>query len=591
MSILKSILLKTGAILVVCLTLAALSAIFITSKNATAQIELDSLKSLNQLCIQIDFMMDEVKQSTKSILSDEAVQDYLFSENADIEKALYQMKSYKLQRDYIHSVAAVSMDGKVLWDEIEAEPQYFEVYMNESWYQDVIDWEKPVYTVEHPIFNRTGFSVANVISYVQPVYSMNNTTMAGGKVIVNIKSDHFWNAVESSSMVFDEIMLLNGNGQEMVHVWNQEKVLEAEMSQNLAEGINPSDGDDTILCQNLASGYGRLLVRYPVRSMTSRLGYQNVQYILFVIVALLIAGIGIIIPSAINIIRPLKVLLNKMETIASGNYTDQDVENLPVLQDVSTIKDEVILLDNQFNIMMHALDAQVKRNMEASKTMQKLQLELLVSQINPHFLYNTLNTVIFLSRRYHVEDIENITESLISLLQDTLQTEGDMYFSLLGKEMHMIDCYANIQSYRYASNFKLEWNIPEPLKEARIPRLLLQPLVENALFHGIQPKGEPGTILIEAYQEDQYLVITVVDDGVGMEESRLKQIGLQENQEHSVGSFIRNPIGIRNIYKRLETLYGKTAEIHFESVVSQGTTVTIILPLEWGKRDSGQNNI
>lgn len=581
MSIYKSILLKIGAILVVCLLLVALINLILTYSNIYSQIEKDSISKLNQVRLQLEYKIDEINQCTKAIVSDPIVQKYIFSKNQVSDReVIAKLKDYKVQRDYIHSIALISSYGKALWEETETEPEYFSVYLKENWYRKIENNISPVFSIEHRIMTRTGFYISDVNSYIMQFYNMEGNVNDKGTIVVNVKAEHFNNTLDTMGSDFDELAMVNNQGQITNYVL-RDKSSQFDSGTLLKEEGLQKTGKNAIIVLNLEKNNGKIIARYPIEKVVQNVTFENSQFLLITILILLLCGIGVMIPAIMRIVKPLKELLNKMELVTNSNFTHKEVTELSIETEMQTSENEIILLENQFNIMVRELNNKMNQIKESTQKMKELEIGVLVSQINPHFLYNTLDTIIYLSQKYTAEDIEKITRNLISILQNTIHIVNDnLLFTTLEDEVKMVKCYAGIQEYRYKNIFKIEWNIPEELLDIKIPRLVLQPLVENALFHGIQPKGEPGTISISAFLEKEHLIIAVKDDGVGMNEEQLNKLQEYKKPAEKIHPEGYHSIGIRNIYERLKAIYGTGAELYFESSVSVGTLATLILPCQ-----------
>lgn len=236
--------------------------------------------------------------------------------------------------------------------------------------------------------------------------------------------------------------------------------------------------------------------------------------------------------------------------------------------------DEIELLGAGFNRMTEDIKAYIHQSVEDEKIKHKLQNDLLLSQINPHFIYNTLNTVIYLAQGN--QDIITITESFIHILQDAVKEGREGYYSTVREEIESLKHYLIIQSYRYPNRFVVNWEVKEETLEGWIPRMILQPLLENALFHGIIPMETPGTITIRIALQQDLLSISIADDGIGMDESKVELLA-KGRQLHDSFSRMR-PIGLSNVRELIRNLYGPLSRFDIESGINQGTRIALLLP-------------
>lgn len=226
------------------------------------------------------------------------------------------------------------------------------------------------------------------------------------------------------------------------------------------------------------------------------------------------------------------------------------------------------------------------QNKEAELKKAVAELDMLQSQINPHFLYNTLDSISMMAYIHKDYETRNMVVALGKLLRLGI-FNGDKIIPLK-EELTHAKSYITIQKMRYPDLFDISFDIPPELIECRIPKLILQPLIENSLHHGIENKRSKGHIVITAAQNKNTLVLDIIDDGAGMTQERLSQITEQLNS--NVEMF--NPgssIGILNVHSRIR-LYFKEDDnygIKILSSSSQGTHIRITLPLLFG---SDENN-
>jgi len=200
----------------------------------------------------------------------------------------------------------------------------------------------------------------------------------------------------------------------------------------------------------------------------------------------------------------------------------------------------------------------------------RIEMDLLQSQVNPHFLYNTLNSVHWMAVVQKNTGIEKMVKSLVSLLKNISKGVSDKI--TLEEELALLDDYVNIQSIRYMGAFEYVCRVPEELRQYKVIKFTLQPLVENAIFHGVVPKGEFGTITVDAFEEEDFLVLTIEDDGVGMTPEELAAL-LRPRERPDKSSM--TGIGVDNVHRRLKLCYGKGAGLRAESVPGRYTKVYV----------------
>ena len=225
------------------------------------------------------------------------------------------------------------------------------------------------------------------------------------------------------------------------------------------------------------------------------------------------------------------------------------------------------------NEMSGSLQQQMQRIVEEEEEKKGIQMDLLWAQINPHFIYNTLNSISYLCALGRTEQALTVISAFSKILQNNLKQ--DRLFCTLAEEKTMLEDYLRIQSIRYPNRFEVAYDIEEAAQECVIPRMIIQPLVENSLFHGILPNETTGHIRIAAHLKDESIVLRASDDGVGMSPMELEQVMM--GQESRAASRMHN-IGIANIRQRLQLLYGEQQQLTITTAPMQGMTIEMIIP-------------
>ncbi len=255
-----------------------------------------------------------------------------------------------------------------------------------------------------------------------------------------------------------------------------------------------------------------------------------------------------------------------MKRIADGDFsrdpsTEWEHELGDIGKNINDLSENVLSLMNQ--------------RIEDERQKRDYEYRMLQSQINPHFLYNTLNSIKWMATIQNATGIAEMTTSLSRLLKDI--SKGATNLVPISHEISLIKDYFTIQQYRYGGTITLDLTIDEPdLTESQILKFTLQPIVENAIFHGIEPKGTAGTISIHIYRNtDSDVCIDITDDGIGMDEETISH--LFDNDSSAGSSFFRE-IGISNVHKRLQYEFGPSYGLHATSTPGEFTTISILLP-------------
>ena len=227
---------------------------------------------------------------------------------------------------------------------------------------------------------------------------------------------------------------------------------------------------------------------------------------------------------------------------------------------------EVTELENEYNRLIDRIKALTENISKEEETRRQFELKMLQSQINPHFLYNTLDTILWLAELNENESVIKVTSALGRLLRLSLSTELD--FVTLKEEIEHVKNYLEIQKFRYEDMLMYEIGDAGKLENATVPKLIIQPIVENAIYHGLRPKGG-GKIRISFEKSNKDIIIIVTDNGKGFDTEKSK------NEKNSQAKVRLGGIGLKNVDHRIELLCGQGYGINITSVPDKGTEVRI----------------
>ena len=196
---------------------------------------------------------------------------------------------------------------------------------------------------------------------------------------------------------------------------------------------------------------------------------------------------------------------------------------------------------------------------------------ILEAQINPHFIYNTLNAIRWMATMQHADQIANAVKALINLLKSSIRI-GETFISI-EDEVKQIEEYISLQQLRYYDSFKVLYDIEEEVKKYKTIKFVLQPIIENAIFHGLNPEEQRGSIVISIKKIADVIQYCVSDNGKGMNENTVNRL-----LDKSIYSAEFNGIGLNNVNERIRTYFGKQYGIEIKSALGCGTTVGITIP-------------
>lgn len=264
--------------------------------------------------------------------------------------------------------------------------------------------------------------------------------------------------------------------------------------------------------------------------------------------------------------EPVMAIKGKMEQVADGNMQVQ----------LSYHKDnEFGEMATAFNYMVNKMTESMNAVKEEEKKKRLAEQEFLRAQINPHFIYNTLSSIRFFVEMNRNEEARDMLFHFSKILRGSLSNPNE--FVTLKAELLIIADYVELQKKRYKDSFVVEYDIPEEITDCRIPVFILQPIVENAIFHGMV-QGEITRILIDGYEKDGKLYLRITDNGKGMKSEQIGRLFLKEGH--------MSKVGINNVHDRIQLNFGEEYGLKIESAEGAGTTVTYILPVNKEERNA-----
>lgn len=418
-----------------------------------------------------------------------------------------------------------------------------------------------------------------VISLSREVQSYENGTFRG-VILINLnmnKITEICNSFQEKQENF--ICIINDKGELVYEQQNGRERFAFDEKENRQE-LNTALGKTKESCFRLNyRGEKYLVTRTDMKTtgwtLVSMVPYKSVMAETMAISGVMILAVAITLIVTLlllnriltGVVKPLKKLEKYMVQVNPDNM-DQRME---ILTD-----DEIGHLSMKFNQMMDRIRNLKEQVIEEQEDKRKYELQAPQAQINPHFLYNTLDSIIWMAET-NDSNIVAMTEALAKLFRISLN-KGNEEISL-ERELEHVKNYLIIQSMRYADKFTYEISAEPGVERCRTIKLILQPIVENCIYHGIKKKRGTGKITIRAYRREQNLIIEVSDDGCGMPEEICRKILSDEIESENISG---SGIGVKNVNERIQLRFGKKYGLSYSSEEGVGTTVTYVLPYNEG---------
>ena len=580
MSIRTKIIAGTCLISLLTLVISGTYAYFYFTGLLTDQSIKDDTIKVNQTARQLAYLSDDIRKFAYNIMIDNQIQDFLkktyykdvFDEIKNLNKTMGRLGDYISLRDYINSVAIVAPDGNVYWN-VAPGDSYFKNKLSEKWY---VEYKKSkgdyVFSSRHMIdFSN---SQTSVVSFITPLKNIEEPHKIVGELILNIKLDWIKKYIQPEGSDFDGLMWLGFENEVLYYESDIEyETAMIEFSRAIPTEYNGKpyireDKEGYMIADSSMENGWRLVSFTSKHRLFDRVGFVFYFFLILIFLSMFFTAAAIF-TLILNVTRPITQLSKAMKRVSNGEL-DTSVQICS--------GDELEALGNGFNQMVRNLKSYIEKALENEKVKRNMEFGMLISQINPHFIYNTLNSVIYFARKQGNNDIVKLMSSFIKILQDAVKVGEEGAFATLEQEIEIINYYVTIQKFRYLDRFDIIWNVDERLKKCLVPKTLIQPLVENALIHGVLLKDAKGIVKVTVSQCAGTIEIIVEDNGVGMEQNTIDML-LDEKQTVDTSGRIRS-IGIPNIRGRIRFLYGDQYGIRIESKLGEWSKITVHLPMD-----------
>ena len=529
---------------------------------------------IQQMNQNIDSYIDYMENIAYLISSNEDVQDYLFDEKIDNEgryRILNQLQTILDSRSDIRNVGIISKNGRMLINDGSKSVNQDLDLNTQEWYatalekpngpiltsshvQHIISGERPwVITLSRGIRDRSGSGEKEGVFFIDLNYSAiselcDQSTVgtkgyafildAKGNIVYHPQQQQLYNELQTENisliMDTDEDTVLTGTG-------NDGKLYSISRS--------GKTGWTVVDCTS---------VRELLRKSRQAQSVYVLTAIILVIVALLFSRF-----MARSITLPIQKLRDSMKKVQEGDFSVSDV--------VVDSKNEIGSLTKSFDVMTHRIHELMEQNVHEQEEKRKSELKALQSQINQHFLYNTLDTIIWMAEGKKNEEVVLMTASLARLLRQSISNEDEVV--PIANEVEYARGYLTIQKMRYKDKLEFQIEVDSSILYIPLIMLVLQPIIENSIYHGLNYKESKGLLIVKGFMKDGNAVLQVIDDGVGMDEETLAHI----YDKHKV-NYHSNGVGVYNVQKRLKLYYGEDYGITYTSELGKGTTATITIP-------------
>ena len=538
-----------------------------TLKNIREEITLENSYIFDNSVNIIDRTLMEVDTLSSSLASNESTQLYTINNvSTDSFKTISRLaKTLPIIYRYIDSIYIYSEPTDTVIMDNNSIP------LSDLSDTDWINAYRAVTSPKGTIIPRSKNNVyPQLITIIKPIYVADEKK---GAIIMNINAQSIYNSMLYQHYKDDRLFfLINADNKIIIsselsyfntypdNIGLNTLTIESNPKNSVYE-INDKNyvvlsGDSTI------SDY-KYISAYPLELYEHKLSTMKLQIIGILLLLMIIIFILAYVAS-VRSYSPLNEIISFLDNSQPPADSIEEEDKNELMYIINSIQTHI----NDKTKMAEILE-------ERMKLLRKSQYDMLQTQINPHFLYNTLETINWMA--YNMSNSENpVSKSLINLASFFRNTLTSGYFVSIENEIKYTKEYVNILALRYGDLFDIEWDIDESILSYTIIKICLQPIIENAVYHGIKQKNDKGLIKIKGLCDDNNIILIVSDDGVGIEKDALDEL----NKTLSETSFTneKSHIGLSNVNQRIKIIFGDSYGIHVESTVGVGTDVYVTIP-------------
>lgn len=564
---------------IICLILLIFSTVssYYSSKSETRQALYTSKNMLLQTTEFLGYKVTSIKNIVNIISADETIQT-LIASSEDFNREMQNnwlivsttaksiMYNANTSKD-IHNIRLYALDGYISFENSKEFGQLTEAE-KKHWYERSSEKEN-ISSLWLPASFFSSSDKLGSITYVKKIPDSKNLNQYLGILTATINDSAFKDAVaQAAATLHTSVLLYNSYGETIMYHGEEGFFTPADVEAFHLDGISATTselqrikfhGEDYFVGMQPINGCDwTLAILTPssdILSATRR--YQQQTLILVTLLILLLIPV---------LYRTSKQLSSRIYVLKE--YISRAVGSNFEIEPLCNGSDEIGILTNSFNDMVHQISGLLKEQYKLGYEIKDLEFQVLQSQINPHFLYNTLDMIYWLGIDNHAPDVAEAAKELGRFYMLSLG-HGETIVSLKN-ELDHVAAYVNIQNMRFENHFKLDIDVPENLYDYKMIKIILQPLAENAILHGIREKSsEAGAITIKAWLDDGVITISLADDGIGIPQDKLDVL-LTKNE--------KSGYGVWNIHERIQLSYGTQYGLRYTSRPCFGTTVYITFP-------------
>lgn len=571
----------TLLLVIVPLGLFGLISLQMSKKSVQEQVSQSNLKLLGQIAEKTNMVVEDVISVSNTFYLDPEV-IHGFTVNfapGSYEEAMLRSTFEELLLNSVYSfsnlkydVTLLGLNGLQLSTDAELGKANLTKLQNELWYREAAEVNGQISWITGAIPGLVSEQAADSPFYAVRVSRRFETGAPKGIVVIGVNEESMTNLYAGSLDDHQTIIILDQYGN-TISAQEESGLKNANLQNRSYYGkiseydsgyfVDEEMGDEQLISFQTIDQTGWKLVSYmPLRSVLADIRKAQAITVVVLLTTIMLAVIASYV-IARRLAIPIKRLTHSFGRLETG---DMSVRAVP------GGNDEIGLLAGRFNDMVVRLDSLMDDIKSEQHLKRHAELQALQSQINPHFLYNTLASIRFMLYKRDKETVDEVIVALVKLLKHSLSKQDELL--PVEEELNILRHYAFIQQIKYGDRLKIEYELDEDIFPYSILRFVLQPLVENAIFHGLEPKKGEGTVRVKGYTEMDALVFEVADDGVGIPAGKLERLLSEEEGAKAVA----HNGGVRNVHGRIRLYFGDDYGLFVQSKEGVGTKVTMRVP-------------
>jgi two-component system sensor histidine kinase YesM len=551
---------------------------YISARTIESEATNHTVQLIRQVSRNIEFYVRQTESIISIVDANPDVQAFMgfrgsaqpFSSTAQ-EGARQLLRAISDAHGEIAGILVVSADNRPLSNEIQ--PVTRDPLTDESWYRQAVEHQGTVQLLPRPIGRNLRssheYSADEVVSIVKAVVDPDSGRVQG-VVLIDLRLKVMEAIFDDMTVGLGGFLFIEAPGGAIVYTPVNPivyRVRDEWLDTPRTSSVRRIRGADyQIVSQGSEYTQWKTVGVFPLNEIMSQV--STIRYY-----SLIIAGVTVLVALIValfftaGIARPVIELRSLMKEAEEGNLG---------VRFEGRQEDEIGYLGKSFNTMIEEVQKLIDMVYREQQSKREAELKTLQEQIKPHFLYNTLDTIQWMAQEHGAQDIVELVGALTSLFRIGLSRGKEMI--RLTDEMEHVRSYLVIQKARYEDKFDFTLCTDDEVLSCMVLKVTLQPLVENAIYHGIKERRGHGTIRVEALGRDGNLVLRVSDDGVGMTPEKLEEVRALLTTDHPHGEGLAG-YGVHNVHERIQLSFGTRYGLSFDSAPGRGTTVELLHPI------------